>query len=102
MKRRFLTFILILVWVVAYSHNVGTIKGKIIDSEISEPIPGANILIEQTMLGTISGINGEFEFRNIHVGEYNLVQSLFTFDNFYEATINYNCYNKACYYINNT
>lgn len=56
-----------------YSHDMGTIKGTIIEKQSGDPIIGANIIIENTMLGTCSDINGKFDFRNIHAGEYQLL-----------------------------
>ncbi len=69
---REIIFLLLLLTVshIGYSHEMGTIKGKITDKQSGEPIIGANIIIGKTMLGTCSDINGDFEFRNIHAGNY--------------------------------
>lgn len=37
-----------------------TIKGKITDAANGEPVPGANIVIEGTVTGTISGVDGTY------------------------------------------
>ncbi len=70
-----LLIIFIIIGFAGFAHNVGSIKGTILDSNDSETLPGANIIIKGTMLGTVSDINGNFEFRNIHEGEYKLVVS---------------------------
>ncbi len=59
-----------------FAHDVGTIKGFVIDSTSGKGLVGVNILIKNTMMGTSSGVDGGFEFKNIHEGDYNLIFSL--------------------------
>ncbi len=40
--------------------QAGTIKGKVVDAATGEPVAGANIVIEGTVTGTISGSDGGF------------------------------------------
>jgi iron complex outermembrane receptor protein len=42
------------------------IKGKIVDKETNEPLPGANILVKGTNIGTISQLDGKFELTLPH------------------------------------
>jgi TonB-linked SusC/RagA family outer membrane protein len=43
-----------------YSMQQKTIKGKVIDSDTQEALPGVNVLVKGTTLGKITDVNGEF------------------------------------------
>ncbi len=73
MNRIYYLSLLLFISISGYSHEMGTIKGNIIDKQTGDPIIGANIIIENTMLGACSDINGDFEFRNVHAGDYQLL-----------------------------
>jgi len=75
MKKCIYLFAFVLLACQGFSHDQGTIKGQVIDSETGDPVIGANIIMVSSMLGTCSDINGQFEFRNIHSGEYELLAS---------------------------
>ena len=47
----------------------GHIRGQVVN-ELSEPLPGANIFIENTSSGTISDSLGNFSFDNLYPGSY--------------------------------
>jgi len=57
------------------AHDVGSIKGVVKDSKTGEELIGVNLIIKNTMMGTSTGIDGSFQFVNIHEGEYTLVIS---------------------------
>jgi outer membrane receptor for ferrienterochelin and colicin len=50
----------------------GTITGSVKDAQTGEPLPGANILIVGTSLGTASDLNGEYTLPKVPAGEYTL------------------------------
>jgi len=50
------------------------IKGRVTDSETREPIPGANIIIKGTDIGTVSDINGYFTLKT-NIKANNLIVS---------------------------
>jgi len=54
--------------------QAGTVKGKVVDAATSEPIVGANIVVEGTVTGTISGMDGGFTI-NVPNGSAVLVVS---------------------------
>ena len=58
----------LLVW----GSTTGKISGMIKDAENGEPLPGANILIEGTMMGASSTLDGDFYIINIPPGIYNV------------------------------
>ncbi|NOX85701.1 MAG: TonB-dependent receptor [Chlorobi bacterium] len=49
-----------------------SISGKITDSHTGEPLPGANIIIENTLLATTSGTDGSYSFQKLKPGKYTL------------------------------
>lgn len=61
-----------------------TIKGKIVDANLKSPLSFANIRVAETMLGTSSNVNGEFELK-LKKGAYKIVAS---FIGYYSGTIN--------------
>jgi outer membrane receptor protein involved in Fe transport len=65
-----------------FTHDLGSIKGKVTESDSKLPVVGANVIIKGTMLGTITDINGEFQFKEIHTGKFELVVSFIGFQSF--------------------
>ena len=51
------------------------IKGKVTDKINNEPIPFANIYLEQTQTGVATDFDGLYELKNINPGQYNLTIS---------------------------
>ena len=50
--------------------TTGKVRGKVVDSQSKEPLPGANVTLEGTSLGAATDINGEFVILNVPVGSY--------------------------------
>lgn len=50
----------------------GTVKGKILDKETKELLPGATILVKNTSLGAASDINGNYIIHNVPTGTQTL------------------------------
>ena len=67
-----LTVFLFNMTVVPNDIQVGHIKGKLIDHDTKEPLPGANIVLLETQIGAASDLNGEFIIGNISVGAYKI------------------------------
>ena len=51
----------------------GIIAGKIIDQKTGEELTGAQISLENTMLGAASDVEGNFQIKNILPGTYNIL-----------------------------
>lgn len=60
----------------------GEVIGRVTDANSGEPLPGANILVEDTELGTATDANGEYELR-LPAGEHTVVASFMGYE---EAT----------------
>jgi len=61
MRYQFLTFFFLLFSVAAIAQKI-TISGKVIDNESKEPLPFATIGIKDKSIGTITNLQGEFDF----------------------------------------
>jgi CarboxypepD_reg-like domain len=77
--------------------QTGTIKGRVVDKEFSEPLIGANVIILNTTLGAATDINGFFEIRNIHEGLYSLKVSFIGYNSEMNENIKIGC-NDTLYY----
>ena len=74
-----LKFLLItfLVWVnIAYSGTTGKLAGKVTDVETGEPLPGVNIIIEETSLGAAADEDGTYYILRIPPGTYDVRASM--------------------------
>lgn len=73
---RFLCAALSLLGVLVFSTNswaqTGIIKGRIVDAETKETLPGVNVLIKGTSFGAATDIDGFYEIRAIRPGQYSL------------------------------
>lgn len=69
------TFIMILVIIfpgLALAQNYGKIMGKVIDGKTKEALPGVNVIIEGTMLGAATDLDGKYVILQVPPGYYNL------------------------------
>lgn len=57
------------------AQTTGKIAGKIEDQETGEALIGVNIMLEGTMMGTASDLNGNYFINNVPPGKYTLVAS---------------------------
>lgn len=57
-------------------ENTITIYGKVVDKFTQQPLPGANILVENTILGSSTDLNGKFKITNVPYGEFQIRASI--------------------------
>ncbi len=79
MNKRFTLLIFIYSFLVFNIHllagTTGKIVGIVIDSDNGEPLPGINIIIENTTMGAASDLDGNFLINNIPPGRYTITAS---------------------------
>ena len=70
----YVSVVLMFVFSLAQAQHLQTIRGKIIDTDSKQSLPGANIILLNTnpLLGTSSDMDGNFEIKNVKVGRYNI------------------------------
>ncbi len=70
-----LTLILLILFISSnlLGQNTGKIVGMVKDAETGSPLPGANVLIEGTMLGAATDLDGRFIIMRVPPGRYTLV-----------------------------
>lgn len=79
MKKINLIFGLLLVLITnSYAQSFKqTIRGKVIDKETHQPLPGASVILQNSdpVVGVISDLDGEFEIKNIPIGRQGITIS---------------------------
>lgn len=72
MSRRFFVILFFLIFVpgLLLAGTTGKIKGKVVDRETGEALPGANVNIVGTTLGAAADVNGEYIILHVPVGTY--------------------------------
>ncbi|MGB2870197.1 MAG: carboxypeptidase-like regulatory domain-containing protein [Bacteroidota bacterium] len=50
----------------------GTLKGKVLDKDTKEPLPGANVIVDGTSVGTAADLNGAYTLVNVPSGEVSI------------------------------
>lgn len=67
------TFMLLILGVALFAQDMSKIKGVVLDQEELIPLVGANIHLENTLIGTVSDVSGKFEIENLVPGDYFLI-----------------------------
>ena len=65
----------------------GSVKGKVLDASTHSPIPGANIVVHGTDMGSGSDLNGEYTIIGLKPGTYHVTASALGFSNFSKGEI---------------
>lgn len=55
------------------TDTTGTLKGRIVDFETAQPLPGASVMLEGTGKGVVTDARGYYEFKGLAGGRYTLV-----------------------------
>ena len=56
------------------------LAGRVLDRETGEPLPGVNVFLANTMLGSATNNDGEFLIRSVPAGTYDLVASMIGYE----------------------
>jgi hypothetical protein len=77
----FLGIVIILLYPLTIkAGNTGKIAGKVVDAVTGEPLIGANILIEETVYGAATDVEGDYFILNIFPGVYNVKISMMGYE----------------------
>lgn len=72
---RYLLFVTFVCCLQSLAGQTGTLQGHITDQRTHQPLPGANVYLKNTLLGTSSQPDGTYLFNNLPEGKYTLVVS---------------------------
>ncbi len=75
MKKFILTTLLLFIFIyTGFAQNTikGSLSGVILDAKSNDPLPGANIIVVGTIMGTISDLEGNFQLTKIPAGQYTI------------------------------
>lgn len=87
-SKKIVTFLISCVLISTGYAQTANIKGKIIDSNTLQPIPFANVFLNNTTLGTTSELSGEFVLKNVkQPAQHDLVISFVGYET-YKTKIN--------------
>jgi hypothetical protein len=77
MSRKFFLVLLFLILApgLIWAATTGKIRGKVIDRETGDALPGANVMVVGTTLGAAADVNGEYTILNLPVGVYSVKAS---------------------------
>lgn len=66
-------FFLLFIFSNAYAQTTGKISGRVIDKETGDPLAGANVIIEGTVMGAAADTKGDFYIINVPPGTYSVI-----------------------------
>ena len=84
MSKRILFSCIILVLLLPALVNAGItgkVRGKVVDKETGDPLPGTNVLIEGTTMGAATDLDGVYIILNVPVGTYTVRASFVGYQN---------------------
>jgi len=73
--------------VLLWAGTTGKIAGKVIDQSNREGLPGVNIMVEGTMLGAVTDLNGEYAILNIPPGVYSAVAKMIGYQSMRQTSV---------------
>ena len=71
----FIFLFLVLTLGVVFAGETGKIRGKVVDKETKEPLPGVNVVLVGTAYGAATDLKGEYVIVNVPVGTYDIKAS---------------------------
>ncbi|MFC1569799.1 TonB-dependent receptor domain-containing protein [bacterium] len=79
MKRITIAIYVIGLMIQSSAFGYGRIEGTVIDNQTQQPLPGANVQILGTVLGSSANMDGQFQIRNVHPGIYQIHVSMISY-----------------------
>ncbi len=74
-KKVLLLLIVLAMPVFLFAQSSGKVVGIVKDKETGEPLPGVNVVLQNTYLGATTDVDGYFVILNVPVGTYNIEAS---------------------------
>ncbi len=80
----YLAVILFLLNNSVFAQGKGTLAGKVVDADLGDGMPGVNVVIDGTMMGAATDLEGAYRLDNVPIGSYTVVA---TFIGYSKVTI---------------
>lgn len=64
----------------AAAQSRGKISGKVTDAATGEPLPGVNVIVVDTQLGTATDLSGDYFIANLQIGTYDVRATYIGYD----------------------
>jgi TonB-dependent receptor len=61
------------------AQSTGVVEGRIVDASSGAPLPGANVVVESTAVGTAANQNGEYQLANVPAGAQTITVSFVSY-----------------------
>ncbi len=81
--------IILILFPISLAAQSARLYGSLSDNVNSEPLIGATIRLENTSIGAITDLNGDYDIRNIPAGTYNVVVSFIGYQALHIADIEF-------------
>ncbi|MFB6230150.1 MAG: TonB-dependent receptor [Salinibacter sp.] len=62
-----------------YAQSTGVVQGRVVDAANGTPLPGANVVVNGTSIGTSTGQNGRYQLQNVPTGPQTLTVSFVSY-----------------------
>ena len=89
-KKFIILSLLVLLPVMAIGEEktkIGSIRGRVIDTETKMPLPGVSVILLETIKGAVTDIEGEYSISNVAVGNYQLKIQLLGYETAFVADV---------------
>ena len=63
----------------AHAQSTGVVQGRVVDASEGSPLPGANVVVEGTSIGTSTNTDGRFRLTNVPAGSQTLTVSFVSY-----------------------
>lgn len=83
----FLIIVFLALPVFLFSQTSGKVEGYVKDAKTGEPLPGANVIIKETLRGAASNSDGYFYIINVEPGTYSISASMMGYTTLKETNI---------------
>lgn len=90
LSKSFVAFVLFTLFSISVSAQENTVKGKVVDQQTGEDLIGASVVIKGTTIGSVTNIDGEFEFQTNQTPPFTVVVSFIGYLNYEFDVININ------------
>ncbi len=87
MKYKLIGLGLSVLLIASFSFAQGTIEGTVVDGDTQQPLPGANVFLQGTVIGSVTDSGGFFRIRNVPDERITLVVTMIGYEKYSQSDI---------------